>query len=79
MPRAAARVESIPKLPPEERRMVPDTSKTIHSGSGLRHPSRSEPGPSSAELIVSFGNVVWRGDSLCSSTSTSTRWMSDGH
>lgn len=29
--------------------MVPETSKTIHSGSLLRHPSRSDPGPSSTD------------------------------
>ena len=31
--------------------MVPETSKTIHSGSLLRHPSRSDPGPSSTNRI----------------------------
>lgn len=33
---------------------MPETSKTIHRGSFLRHPSRSDPGPSSERIHISF-------------------------
>ena len=32
--------------------MVPETSKTIQRGSFLRHPSRSDPGPSSGRMYT---------------------------
>lgn len=38
--------------------MVPETSKTIQSGSFLRQPSRSDPGPSSAHTNMDTRNLL---------------------